>query len=429
MEDATTILDLNDDCLLEVFNHLEWLDLCAVANVCQRFRQNAQAYSKGKILDLRNDIKGHGDTLDRVVFKTSKVLRHFGNFIVEFKEGGMLDSYSGASLESRKIYWRSIIELLARYSSQALTILELGRICCDSPFGERYRRLDCCEVSVPWRRFPKLKKIKLLDVDDFSPDTIVEMLKCNPQLKAFEFLSYVACLKIEILLPSIVEHIPEIETLSICIRSGEPLHILGEEQIKDESSKYFSQFTRLSSLELEIYSNGDHFALLAISAIAAANISLKHLHFRTWSVEPHVEFISKFKQLESLKLICSHEVSVPYFLEICRNCNQLSTIHLFVFRASSLENIIEIIKHSENLRSVAIKIVPFYTDLIERETVDINVFTQLLKIVKNRRKETRLEIHLDKLYYKIRVPNDLAKAHQDTLSIEYNRIKHYDNFV
>lgn len=37
------ILDL-DDCLQEVFKHLDLRDLCTAADVCRRFRQNAQSY-------------------------------------------------------------------------------------------------------------------------------------------------------------------------------------------------------------------------------------------------------------------------------------------------------------------------------------------------------------------------------------------------
>lgn len=38
------IMDLNDDCLLEIFNYVHLTDLCAVADVCHRFRQNAQSH-------------------------------------------------------------------------------------------------------------------------------------------------------------------------------------------------------------------------------------------------------------------------------------------------------------------------------------------------------------------------------------------------
>lgn len=37
----TIISDLNDDCIAEVFKYLDLKDLCAVADVCRRFRQNA----------------------------------------------------------------------------------------------------------------------------------------------------------------------------------------------------------------------------------------------------------------------------------------------------------------------------------------------------------------------------------------------------
>lgn len=89
-EDATTILILNDDCLLAVFEHLNVLAMAAVADTCNRFKQLSQAcfaYSKHKDLDLSRDVKENGDSLNRILLKSSKVLRNFGQFIIAFKEG------------------------------------------------------------------------------------------------------------------------------------------------------------------------------------------------------------------------------------------------------------------------------------------------------------------------------------------------------
>lgn len=64
-EDATTILTLNDDCFLEIFQYLDLIDLCAVADTCRRFRQNAKAcfaYSKRENLNLGNDVLSDGES-------------------------------------------------------------------------------------------------------------------------------------------------------------------------------------------------------------------------------------------------------------------------------------------------------------------------------------------------------------------------------
>lgn len=41
--------DLNDDCLLKVFKHLNLADLCSVADVSSRSRQNARSHFASKI--------------------------------------------------------------------------------------------------------------------------------------------------------------------------------------------------------------------------------------------------------------------------------------------------------------------------------------------------------------------------------------------
>lgn len=64
--DATAILDLNDDCLLQTFKHLGLLSLCDIADVRNRFRENAKEcfkYSKKTKLCIVDDITSDGDTV------------------------------------------------------------------------------------------------------------------------------------------------------------------------------------------------------------------------------------------------------------------------------------------------------------------------------------------------------------------------------
>lgn len=61
---ATTILDLNDDCLIEVCRHMHLMDLCVFADVCGRFRSSAQAYFE---IYRNRDLLGvvhHGNLLE-----------------------------------------------------------------------------------------------------------------------------------------------------------------------------------------------------------------------------------------------------------------------------------------------------------------------------------------------------------------------------
>lgn len=61
VSNATRLYDLNDDCILEIFQRLTILDLCAVRNTCKRFDALAEYFFKMvyKTLNFSNrNIKG-----------------------------------------------------------------------------------------------------------------------------------------------------------------------------------------------------------------------------------------------------------------------------------------------------------------------------------------------------------------------------------
>lgn len=115
MTTPPSILDLNDDCLLKVFEYSNLSDLSSIADACNRFKQNARdcfAYSKWTHLLSTKDFQTHGDMLNQMLLKTSKVLRNFGHPIVIFKERSML--CNGLSFY-RWTFQRKVIELLSRH--------------------------------------------------------------------------------------------------------------------------------------------------------------------------------------------------------------------------------------------------------------------------------------------------------------------------
>lgn len=95
---AATTLDLNDDCLLEVFKYLDMPGLCAAADVCSRFGQNAKicfTQSGFQNLDFPYDIyqdKDSQNKLNSVMLRTSRFLSNFGASI--FMRYDMCASFS-----------------------------------------------------------------------------------------------------------------------------------------------------------------------------------------------------------------------------------------------------------------------------------------------------------------------------------------------
>lgn len=76
---ATTILDLNDDCFIEVFRNLHITDLGEVADVCRRFQQNARYVAKSELKECLN-LEYDQWTYDEPAASLSKIARMLRNF-------------------------------------------------------------------------------------------------------------------------------------------------------------------------------------------------------------------------------------------------------------------------------------------------------------------------------------------------------------
>lgn len=144
----TKITDLNDDCVLEVFNHLDFSDLCAAADVSRRFRLNAQIHfttPKFSNVLVIHFYEGHEQLFvipqpDCPVDKTctiyngpkltlisiSKVLRNFGAFIKSINFLGMRWGKCESTQKNDKE--KKIFQLISVYCSGTLMVLKLN--CC-----------------------------------------------------------------------------------------------------------------------------------------------------------------------------------------------------------------------------------------------------------------------------------------------------------
>lgn len=78
---VTTILDLNDDCLREVFKHLHVGSLCNVADVSIRFCQNAKESYKSSKHGHSIDIQLESESFEKESIQALKILRNFGRYI------------------------------------------------------------------------------------------------------------------------------------------------------------------------------------------------------------------------------------------------------------------------------------------------------------------------------------------------------------
>lgn len=311
--DATVILDLSDKCLLDVFEHMSLLDLCAIAEVCSRFKQIAKmcfGYSNKKDLIFRDDIKSDGDSVDQILFKTSKILRHFGPYFSKF-DGYDWPKYIPTPLneESHAEYRRKIFELVIQYCSGTLAEMTFydinvndGMVPLMKPLLKDLRILNMFDFSTgqafldmlplwstnlrelrlflksegngnPDRQvlrydgfhqpFQKMKEISLNHAMDLNNHDIEEMLKHNPQLKRIS-LRFCRNLDHEIH-KFIANYVPGVEDLNLAVISFEQRDV-----------QHFGQFRNLKSLILSTFMQQNYVTLLILQIIEA-NIPLRSL--------------------------------------------------------------------------------------------------------------------------------------------------------
>lgn len=455
-ENTITVLALNDDCLQEVFEYLDLLELSAAADVCERFRQSAQecfARSKKDTLDFYHDIYRPRDTFKKTLLKASSVLRNFGHFIAELNVDGNL------SILQLREDQRKLFELFVRYYREvnadhcsslkelylsdfdlridfahAMGPLRLGKLSLKNGqiggtfldmlplwFAELQElRLDGVDVErfdFLHRPFPKLVTFAMNWNSDLTIDDVGKMLEYNPQLKHIE-LGHLP--QLENILSSIVEYAPEIETLDLCW--------YGTDTINRETISDFAQLRKLRTVKLQVENSGDassriplrEYIVQVIDAIAEANIPLEQLWWYSpcfkLDADQFVHAIMKLKQLETLDLELCGDFASSHLIEICKDCSELTTLRSNGVFVPTPENIMEIVRYSPKLRLLQMNTYPGELEG-ENHSIDIKMFKELLKIVENRSSKAHLEIRLAGFYNLENIPTDLAQAHRRSLSI------------
>lgn len=441
--DATDILKLNDDCLIKVFECLDLLDLCAVADVCTSFRVVAEMcfeHSKKTKLTLPEDIRSDGDSVAQFCRKISNFLRHFGAHFTCFDENDMFEKQTHWSIESQATCRRRIIELLVQYCSGTLTALRIFRIDLSfetmllmKPLLVRLQSLDLRFVSLGetfwhvlptfapelqdivcvrpersdgqilqfdglYQPFPKLEYFTLQGIVDIKSSDIERMLKWNSQLKSLRF----TCKNLDRqIFRSIAHHVPGVEILFFVISPSFPL-------LEQVDAEYIGRLKNLKSLEMRFFRNplptGEHIVSI-LREILAVNGPLNHLCLQNIDSLAHadrlVDGVSKLKKLERLELFYIKGLTIFHFQDICKYCTALRVLNILPAFIPTTKSISEMVRNAPNLEQLQFwRNWPHHRCDGVPYCVDIGVYNEWKEIVENRRDKRRLQIRLDRDNFK-----------------------------
>lgn len=454
----TDILDLNDDCLFEVFQYMNALDLCAIADVCSRFRQNAKAsfaHFISKHIDFWEGFYHH-DMVRPQMLITSQLQRNFGEFIEKIRQTSVYNR--GASPKLRMAYQTMALEHLSVHCNASLVDLELVDFELTEkitpkmrPVLKRLKKLTFhqCKFSglflkmLPlWCReleelkfdcimphkgvhifaglhqtFRKLTKISFGYVDELQCNDINEILKFNPQMKGIELL-FDRHLDYRIF-ESIADLVPGVE--QICIRLKKYASKFRTKPIGRVITKYFGKLRNLKSFEIDYRLGPSDIIVSAIGHLADARAPLERLCLRALTLHRSahrlVEEVSKLKMIETLQISSTSGLNASRITCICGQLIRLNKLILEVDFLPTAENILEWTRTGAKLQLLSLVPLVYFAES-HKTVINVDTFTELTGIVRQRVIAAHLKIELSTHSYKSSVPDDLAKRHQDLLTLD-----------
>lgn len=171
----TTILDLNEDCLREVFEVMELSDLAAVADVCSRFRSIAQAHFKAlRVKHLVFTELRENDAIIEEFERASGLLRNFGAYAESIEVHGNGHSF----VRNAAVYVERLQQLIIRHCGENITKIQLRHI--------GFEHSDRFMASIP--TFKKLKTLLFAYVRDIRFADILMVCKNLKELTELHFV-------------------------------------------------------------------------------------------------------------------------------------------------------------------------------------------------------------------------------------------------
>lgn len=391
------LLHLNDHCLQRVFSLLEIEDLFSVAQVNERFKENAQTVFP---LEHENFQLAFGSGTE----PWNHDFNRFENFMDIF--GAYIGSLciDGEKLETSTV--ENISELLLRYGSNSIKDLHLYYFKCEDalilgPLFPGLKHLyiyklgnlsdtffdllkDCHELRSLYFEeatgdfqslqfnLPKLKTIIFESCDGLDPHQMTKFLESNPKLKEVMIDGY----------RDVGDNIYSV--IGKHLRRIKKIGIYGSNFI-EQSSFDQNAFASLEKLRID----GPSDSLVAVlRQLTAAKAPLEYLHLICPMNDELVDAICGMKALNTLYMEgYGGDLSILSCRRICENLDELSD--LFVSKCSDLDadGLVEIVRTAHKLRTLH-----FYLSVTQ---IDDESYKSLVKILEKRAVKIPLKIFMD----------------------------------
>lgn len=428
---------LNDDCLREIFDYLNVLDLASVAEVSPRFEALArERFSiKHKTFDFHEFSKVRRTELR--VHQLESFLQHFGPLIVNLRV---------SFIEVQTIGNNSVLEMISKYcSSGGLETLKLENFELKGKFLQKMRSffarlqklyLRGCEFTSPFIRvlgqctvlkklkfsdysectdtrlftfnLPRLETISFKNFDGFSLNQLVKFIERNPQLKK---ISINHCEAIGSgILPVIVRRIPLVEKISFkeCMYDSGPAF--------KKNAMHLKQLSSLKKLKIDCADNPVN---SVFSEMATANVPLEYLEISHCLANRQlVNSISNMKTLKTLILFQIDTMVASHLQEMCENLPELTRLVVDKCADFSTDALLKLARKAKKLQEI--NLVRTFAEINDES------FRALLKIIEKRTESHPLKITVPfSLDSPNRLSTELVNGNRDKLIVDTTNCLYY----
>lgn len=420
---ATTIIDLNDDCLREICDYLNLAELCIFADVCRRFKQNAQAKFRSlKTKDVTKEV-----WIDLPDIAKYRMLRNFG---------GSITSLIGVALKRNNEY---LVLMIIRHCGEALKSLTLHNFRINAYLGERLLSLiarlekfgiiEChCQPSfceqLPFhsanlrelefkfeyysqcsnvfvlgglpQTFPKLESFSMVDLE--NRDLKAFLIK-NQQLKTINLESANGN---EDNFGLIVEHLSTLENLGIVV----------SKRWNIENHGHLRRMRALKNLVMKSHRSTNVDSIL--NKMATEKVPIENLELiKCPGNKGLLMAIPKFEKIKVLRLMDVENITLMDVVKLCNRFEHLTELWYRTETPFPMADILTLIRSGKKLQKLHLHKKKW--DL----AIDTDAYMNIVDIIKMRRNEhNHLELILMGKYNTVSVENGIMSANKNWLSLE-----------
>lgn len=403
------IYDLNDDCLIEVFNYLNCIDLSACDQTSVRFSHIANEVFRKKHTAINltdTTLSGYSN-----VGMNQLTLLQIRNLFVSF--GSQIQKLKVASMSFKEENRYRVLDLIIRSCNRLRVLCLTGFYFKESLYkisitffsNLEELSLSLCELNDSIKRvfvqcqslrkltiqsdsnlngacltahFPCLESITLVMNSDIEARNLYTFFRLNPQLKSVKIAHCGGCIFDEIF-PKIAKLLPDLESLIIEV-------------------DYFQNFVtnlmsllRLEKLK-ELQLNCSMYSVASFIEALAAKGVIEVLHLSDGVLNDHlIDALIKCKRLQSLKLCSMPSVHNRFLVDLAKNLPDLNDFHISKCQTLTASGIVQFAELAPKLQTLNIT-----NTSVE---IDEQFYRNLVQVYKARNQ--RLTLNLCKMNKKI----------------------------